>query len=206
MERLHSVIPNEVKRRFGSVLLLTFLCYILLMKKVGILALQGSFAEHGEVLKTLGQDFIWVRSKEDLESLTHLIVPGGESTTLRLLLQEYDMWEIIKTKVQSGNLQYFGTCAGVILASEFGLSVAVDRNAYGAQQSSFVDTLSSNIFPDLQGVFIRAPRFASVQDRVKILASYKDEPVLVEENNILGATFHPELTQDSRVHEYFLNL
>lgn len=174
------------------------------MKKVGILALQGSFAEHGDVLKNLGQDFCWVRSLKDLQDLTHLIIPGGESTTLRLLLQSYGMWEVLQKKVQAEQLFLFGTCAGAILACDFGLQVRVDRNAYGAQQASFCDVLSSDLFPALEGVFIRAPRFVSVSEQVEVLAFYKHEPVLVRDKNILGATFHPELTGDRRVHEYFL--
>lgn len=176
------------------------------MKKVvGILALQGSFAEHGQMLDSLEQDFIWVRTVEDLELVTHLVVPGGESTTLRILLGTSGMWEVFSERMKSKDLCYFGTCAGSILGSDFVDEIKVERNAYGAQQASFIDTLESDLFKDFQGVFIRAPRFGEIDSSVNILASFKNDPVLVQKDNILLATFHPEMTEDGRVHEYFLN-
>ena len=181
-----------------------YMIYISAMKKVGVLALQGSFAEHGSVLEGLGQDFSFVRSLEGLEGLTHLILPGGESTTLTKLLKTYGMWDFIVQKIEAGTLKVFGTCAGAILCSEWGMGISVDRNAYGAQQSSFIDGLDSEMFPDLQGVFIRAPQIKKEKDSVTVLASYKKEDVLLEENNFLVASFHPELIEDTRVHEYFL--
>ena len=152
----------------------------------------------------MNQDFVWVRSKEDLANLTHLIIPGGESTTLRLLLQEFGMWEVLKLKIKNQELKILGTCAGAVLAVDFGLSCTLDRNAYGSQLHSFVDRLSSRVFPDFTGVFIRAPRFGDVSTPAKSLVVHNDVPVLVEQENILAATFHPEMTDDVRLHEYFL--
>lgn len=187
------------------------------MKKVGILALQGSFAEHGKVLERLGEDFVWVRCLDDLKDLTHLIVPGGESTTLTILLQEYGMWEEIQKKLENSKtgkeeklFKIFGTCAGAILCSKWGMDIEVERNAYGAQQESAVTILDSEKFSELEGVFIRAPRFkvesarCKEQNSVRVLASWNEEPVFVEQGNFLAASFHPELTEDVRVHEYFL--
>lgn len=173
--------------------------------KVGILALQGSFAEHAQILQQLKIGFIYVRTKEDLKDLTHLIIPGGESTTLRKLLETYGMWESLKLKVESGKLKVFGTCAGAILCQYLGMDVEICRNGFGAQQSSFVAPLDSKKFPELQGVFIRAPRFLSVGNDVEVLASFKNEPVLVQQGPFLALSFHPELCDEARIHEYFLN-
>mgnify|MGYP000937334257 CR=1 FL=1 len=172
------------------------------MKKVGILALQGSFAEHAKILEQLSQKYIFVRSKQDLENITHLIIPGGESTTLEKLLWEFDMWGHLKNK----KLNIFGTCAGAILCQKLGLDIEIERNAYGAQQASFIAELDSKIFKKLQGVFIRAPKFKVQNKKIKILAHYKQAPVLVQQNNFLVASFHPELRKDTRVHAFFLTL
>ena len=172
--------------------------------KIGILALQGSFAEHANVLDALEREYLFVRKKEDLDGLTHLIIPGGESTVMKSLLKEYGMWETLMEKISSEVLQLYGTCAGAILGTELGLEAEIDRNAYGSQQASFRDNLDSEVFEDLEGGFIRAPKFVSVGKKVEVLASYKSEPVLVRQGNILAGTFHPEIEGETRVHEYFL--
>lgn len=173
-------------------------------QKIGVLALQGSFAEHGKMLEKLKKEFIWVRTKDSLEGLTHLIIPGGESTTMMRLLKMFEMWELLEKMVQSGKLKILGTCAGAILCERFGMNTKIDRNAYGSQLSSFVDTLDSEKFSDLEGVFIRAPKFLSVGENCKVLATYQKEPVLVEESNFLAMTFHPEISGNLEVYEYFL--
>ena len=173
--------------------------------KVGILALQGSFAEHGHVLKRLEVDFIWVRTLEELESVSHLIIPGGESTTMVKLLKMFDMWEVLKSRLESDDLKLFGTCAGAILCQYLGMDIEVERNAYGAQQGSFVGTLESEFFSEIPGTFIRAPKFSHHGASVKVLASHQDQPVLLEDGPFLAATFHPELTEENRIHKYFLN-
>ena len=123
---------------------------------------------------------------------------------MRVLLNEYGMWDVIVRKVSDKSLQVFGTCAGAILCAGWGMGVEIDRNAYGAQQASFVGYLESENFFHLQGVFIRAPRFMAADVTCNVLAQFKDQPVLVEQSNFLAATFHPELTDDTRIHEYFL--
>ncbi|MFA6427136.1 MAG: pyridoxal 5'-phosphate synthase glutaminase subunit PdxT [Candidatus Magasanikbacteria bacterium] len=173
-------------------------------KKIGVLSIQGSFAEHGKILTKLHVPFIFVRSKEKLQTITHLIIPGGESTTLTKLLHEYDMWNMLEEKIKSKLLQVFGTCAGTILCEKLGMDIKVDRNAYGAQQHSFSAELDSTLFPHLRGVFIRAPRFISNGESVKILVTHQQEPCLAEQENFLAASFHPELAGETRIHEYFL--
>lgn len=171
--------------------------------KVGILALQGSFAEHGVVLDKIKQPFVLVKTKQDLEGLTHLIIPGGESTTLEKLLKKSGLWEELEKKIKKKELKFFGTCAGAIIFSKLGMDLQVERNGYGAQQNSFVEKLESEMFPELGGVFIRAPRF-KVQKNSKILARMGNEPVLIEQDKFLTSSFHPELIGETRVHEYFL--
>jgi 5'-phosphate synthase pdxT subunit len=173
--------------------------------KTGILSIQGSVVEHSNILKQLGVNFILVRSLEDLKPITHLIIPGGESTTLTKLLKVYGLWDELKKRAEDKTIKIFGTCAGAILCEHFGLNAKINRNAYGAQLNSFSANLESKQFPDLKGVFIRAPRFESVGDNVTILARHEDEPVLIEQDNFLACAFHPELADEIRIHEYFLS-
>ncbi len=178
------------------------------MEKVGILALQGSFAEHAQILKKMGVDFVLVREKETLKDITHLIIPGGESTTLENLLKTFGMWEALQLAINRKQLSVLGTCAGAILISKLfpDCGFMVQRNAYGAQQSSFVDNLESTVFENLEGIFIRAPKLI-LDDKLtktKILARYKGEPVLIEGEGFVAMSFHPELSSEVRIHEYFL--
>lgn len=172
--------------------------------KVGVLALQGSFAEHAAVCEDLGYEVVDVRSVEDLEEISHLIIPGGESTTMVKLLKRFGMWEVLEKKLDSDSLKIFGTCAGAILCSYLGMNLVVERNAYGAQQDSMVASLNSDEFENLRGAFIRAPKFLKIGDMVKVLATQNNDPVLVEEGNFLAASFHPELVGEGRIYEYFL--
>ena len=173
--------------------------------RVGVLALQGSIVEHENMLVELGVNFVSVRSKEDLESVSHLILPGGESTVLQLLMEQKGMWDILQLKIKNEKLKIFGTCAGAILCSLVGAKFGVERNGYGAQQSSFIDVLVSERFPDLGGVFIRAPRFKDIGEGVEVLATFDGEPVLLRDRNFLVASFHPELAGEKRLYEYFLS-
>jgi len=182
-----------------------------MLKRVGILALQGSFVEHAEILKKLKQEFILVKTKQDLEDLTHLIIPGGESTTLEKLMRQNGMWEGIEgrmknveCRIESKKLKIFGTCAGAILCAKLGVDIEVDRNGYGAQKDSFEAELESEIFSELKGIFIRAPKF-KVGKMSIVLANFNDQPVLVEQDNFLVCSFHPELVGETRIHKYFLN-
>jgi 5'-phosphate synthase pdxT subunit len=185
------------------------------MKKVGILALQGSIVEHEKMLASLDVHFISVRTREDLEQVTHLIIPGGESSTLQLLLEQKGMWNMfvkrtgaIPNQVRNDNkqesLKVFGTCAGAILCARAGAKFEVDRNGFGAQQNSFIAPLDSQPFPDMTGVFIRAPRFKNIDASVEVLATFENEPVLLRDRNFLCASFHPELSGEQRIYEYFL--
>jgi 5'-phosphate synthase pdxT subunit len=185
--------------------------------KVGVLALQGAFREHREVLDALGVETIEVRGPAELGALDALILPGGESTTMSQLLESSGVRAPLAERLADG-LPVLGTCAGMILLARevvdgrpdqesFGvIDVAVRRNAYGRQRDSFeadlaVDGLAGGPFP---GVFIRAPRIESVGDRVEVLAVHEGVPVLARQGAVVVTSFHPELSGDLRLHERFL--
>lgn len=173
---------------------------------IGVLALQGDFAEHLAALRKIKITSIEVRTLDDVKCTNGLIIPGGESTTIGKLLHStgLDVW--LKTHAKKGYAIY-GTCAGAILLSKLGLmNITVQRNAYGRQLDSFDEPIQSKLFPKLRGVFIRAPKITRVEKGVQILATYHGDPVLVQQGNILAGTFHPELTDTLAVHSYFLKL
>jgi 5'-phosphate synthase pdxT subunit len=174
--------------------------------KIGVLALQGNFREHAGMLRRLGADPVEVRKAEQLEGLDGLIIPGGESTAITRLMQLYGLEEAIRRF----RAPVLGTCAGMILLdrNHLGLvDLAVERNAYGRQVASFeADLELAGGKTPLRGVFIRAPRVASVGPDVEVLAELDGEPVLVRQGRFLVASFHPELTDDTRVHDLFLDL
>jgi len=182
---------------------------------IGILALQGDYAAHAAAIERLGASPRLVRTPADLAAVAGLILPGGESTTMLRLLER----EGLEDAVREFTARYptFGTCAGVILLAcgvtdpkqrSFGvLDVDVTRNAYGRQLDSFVGEIASaELGPGIEGVFIRAPRISRVGPQVTVLGrlAATGEPVLVAQGHLLGATFHPELTADPRVHRLFL--
>lgn len=178
-------------------------------KKVGVLALQGDFEAHQKALERAGAETVQVRTPEDLASVDGLVIPGGESTTMLRLLDVTGLKEPLREFARSKPI--FGTCAGaILLASEVShpeqeslalMDISVERNAYGRQLDSRVVQL-----PDgTEAVFIRAPIIRRVGENGKVLASYNGDPVLVEEGRHMVATFHPELTDDSRVHQRFLD-
>jgi 5'-phosphate synthase pdxT subunit len=173
--------------------------------RVGVLAVQGNFREHAAILARLGAEAIEVRKPEELERLDGLIVPGGESTTFMRLMRLYGLDEAI-TRF-SGPIM--GTCAGMIVLDNEHLGlidIDVDRNAYGRQVASFeADVRLAGEEAPLRGVFIRAPRLRARGPEVEVLAELDGEPVLVGDGRILVASFHPELTDDLRVHELFLS-
>ena len=182
-------------------------------KKIGVLALQGDFEAHERALKSAGAQAVEVRSAEDLRELDGLIIPGGESTTMIKLLTEEHLLEPLREFGQ--NHPILGTCAGaILLASEvtnppqqsLGLmDMSVERNAYGRQLNSRITRLQPEGFDrDLEAVFIRAPIIRRVGPSTKVLATYQDYPVLVEHGRHMAATFHPELSGDSRIHLMFL--
>jgi len=174
--------------------------------KIGVLAVQGNFREHAAVLRRLGSEPVEVRKPEQLESLDGLIIPGGESTAIMRLVRLYGLEDAIR----DFSRPVFGTCAGMILLDRNHLGVldlAVARNAYGRQVASFeADLELDGDERPLRGVFIRAPRVAEAGAGVQVLAELDGEPVLLRDGRVLVASFHPELTDDTRVHERFLDL
>jgi len=174
--------------------------------RIGVLAVQGNFREHAAMLRELGAEVVEVRKPEQLEGLDGLVIPGGESTAIGRLIRLYGLEEAIR---RFGGA-ILGTCAGMILLDRGHLDlvdVEVERNAYGAQIASFEADLQLEDDPEpLRGVFIRAPRVREVGAGVEVLAEHDGEPVLLLDGRILLASFHPELTADTRIHERFLEL
>ena len=173
---------------------------------MGVLAVQGNFREHAAMLRRLGTEVVEVRKAEELEGLDGLIIPGGESTAIMRLVRLYGLEDAIRQFSEP----VFGTCAGLILLDREHLGLVdltVERNAYGRQVASFETDLDlAGDDAPLHGVFIRAPRIAETGPQVEVLAELDGEPVLVRQGRFLAATFHPELTDDTRVHERFLEL
>ena len=173
---------------------------------IGVLAVQGNFREHAAMLRRLGAKVVEVRKPEQLEGLDGLVIPGGESTTFMRLMRLYGLDEAVRRFEQP----VFGTCAGMIVLDREHLGLddlVVDRNAYGRQVASFEADLSlAGDDETLRGVLIRAPRVRDVGADVEVLAEHEGEPVLVRDGRFLVASFHPELTDDTRVHERFLDL
>ena len=173
--------------------------------RVGVLAVQGNFREHAEMLRRLGADVVEVRKPEQLTGLDGLVVPGGESTTFVRLMRLYGLDEAIRAFERP----ILGTCAGMIVLDREHLAradIEVDRNAYGRQVASFeTDLRLAGEDEPLRGVFIRAPRVRSTGRGVEVLAEHEGEPVLLRDGRTLVASFHPELTEDTRVHELFLD-
>jgi len=187
------------------------------VKQIGVLGLQGAYAKHLAVLQQLDVQAVDVRKPGDLEECHGLILPGGESTTMTKLINEIDMHDtLLKFSVDR---PVFGTCAGMILmATKVDddrvktlnlLDIDVERNGYGRQIDSFIDeldvTTNGQAF-SMRGVFIRAPRIKNMGDGVEVLASVNGEPVLVQEGHHMAAAFHPELTGETRIHNYFSTL
>ena len=188
------------------------------MTKVGVLAIQGDFLEHRQMIEGLGVDAPEVRLGKDLTGLDGLVIPGGESTTIVQLLDIFDMRNTVVGLVREG-LPVWGTCAGMIVLADrltdhrpeplHLMDIEVSRNAFGSQVDSFeaeieVEGIDGTPF---RGVFIRAPVVNTVGQGVKVLARLSDgRPVAVREADMLATAFHPELTGDSRVHELFLNI
>jgi 5'-phosphate synthase pdxT subunit len=174
--------------------------------KIGVLAVQGNFREHAAMLRGLGADPVEVRKPEELGGLDGLVIPGGESTAIMRLVRLYGLEDAIR----EFRRPVFGTCAGMILLDRRHLGMLdleVERNAYGRQVASFeADLELAGDDRPLRGVFIRAPRVSGVGADVEVLAEHDGEPVLLRQGRILVASFHPELTDDTRVHERFLDL
>lgn len=183
---------------------------------IGILAVQGDFEAHARALEKLGTEYIFVRTPEDLKNVDALILPGGESTTHMKLLAETGLEEAIQKMAADGGA-FFGTCAGAILLARevkspeqksLGLlDMTVVRNAYGRQLSSDVLTLPTKLREaPLEMVFIRAPLIDKTGANVEVLAEREGKPVLVRQGKVMASTFHPELTNDTIIHEQFVKL
>ncbi|MDE7463813.1 MAG: pyridoxal 5'-phosphate synthase glutaminase subunit PdxT [Clostridiales bacterium] len=181
---------------------------------IGVLALQGSVAEHIKLIKSVNKkiDVLAVRTVDELAAVDGLIIPGGESTTLRILLDEFKLYTPIKVRVEAG-MPVWGTCAGLILLANriegertyFGLlDIDVKRNAYGRQIDSFVaEGDFAGMYVGM--VFIRAPMITRVGSGVEVLAEHDGKAVAVRQKNVLATAFHPELVQrDNRIHKYFI--
>ena len=186
--------------------------------KIGILALQGAFAEHARVLEKLGVSSVEIRNLDDFQhqnDLSGLILPGGESTTMGKLLRDQNMLIPIREAILSG-LPVFGTCAGLILLakeitsqeeSHLGtMDMVVERNAYGRQLGSFYTEAECKGVGQIPMTFIRGPIISSVGEGVEILATVDNQIVAAQEKNMLVTSFHPELTDDVRLHQYFINM
>ena len=184
--------------------------------RAGVLALQGSSEPHLRRLAELGASPVEVRQKRQLDGLTHLILPGGESTTIRHLLDLFGLTPELEARQRGGELCLFGTCAGAILLGRDDgtrprrlglLDAQLSRNAYGRQVDSFSRDVELKLAPDAEPfhcVFIRAPRFVELGSGVEVLGAIDGEPILVAAPGLLAGTFHPELTRDLRVHRHFL--
>jgi pyridoxal 5'-phosphate synthase pdxT subunit len=190
--------------------------------KIGVLALQGAFREHEDKLRELGVQVQLVKTPEELGDVDAIVLPGGESTAMVLIAHRWGLIQPLKEFVRCGK-PVWGTCAGMILLAEQvsgqkedgqeligGLDIAVDRNHYGRQISSFSTELITEIGKEFQegGVFIRAPHILKVGDQVKVLASFKRDdlliPCAVRQGNIMATAFHPELSKSTVWHKYFI--
>jgi 5'-phosphate synthase pdxT subunit len=183
--------------------------------RIGVLALQGGFIEHARMLESLQVETFEIRKKSDLASpVDGLVIPGGESTTMRKLLKELEMFDTLKNLIANG-LPTFGTCAGMILLSKHAIDdenthlgvidIEVKRNAYGRQPGSFSTRAEFKGIGMIPMIFIRAPYIESTGENVEILSIVDDHIVAAREKNILVTSFHPELTTDSRVHQLFID-
>ncbi|PEW66806.1 pyridoxal 5'-phosphate synthase glutaminase subunit PdxT [Bacillus thuringiensis] len=186
------------------------------MVKIGVLGLQGAVREHVKSVEASGAEAVVVKRIEQLEEIDGLILPGGESTTMRRLIDKYAFMEPLRTFAKSGK-PMFGTCAGMILLAKTligyeeahigAMDITVERNAFGRQKDSFEAALSiEGVGEDFVGVFIRAPYVVVVADNVEVLSKHGDRMVAVRQDQFLAASFHPELTDDHRVTAYFVEM
>ncbi len=188
-----------------------------MQRTIGVLALQGDFARHAAMLQSLKVETVHVKKPEELQVCDGLIIPGGESTTLTKLMHKYGFYESIRDFSQ--RFPIMGTCAGTIMvASEINdhrvtplhlIDLSVARNAYGRQIESFITNVDASCLSGsstFRAIFIRAPQIQHVGPNTEVLMKWQKQPIMVRENNILALTFHPELTDDPRIHQYFLEM
>lgn len=188
------------------------------MPTVGVIAIQGDYGKHIHALERCevhGLQITEVRSPEDLASVDRIIIPGGESTTVGKLMDRFGLGAAIQERAKSG-MPVWGTCMGMILMSsevegrdQYSLNlldITVRRNAFGAQVHSFEDEVAVEGVGEVTGVFIRAPIVTECRGQVQAISRYEDKVVAVRQGNLIGTSFHPELTEDTRLHRWFLNL
>lgn len=188
------------------------------MIKIGVLALQGDYLEHQRILQILGISSTYIKTPDELTQIDGLILPGGESTTINKLLNYYNIKNPLKKLVQQG-MPIWGTCAGmIIIANKIVqstpkplslMNITVDRNAYGNQTESFEQLITFPIIgkQPFRSIFIRAPQIIDIGKTIQVLGQLpNNQPVAVKQNNILATSFHPELTNDYRIHEFFVNM
>ena len=186
------------------------------MVKIGVLALQGAVREHVRAIEACGVQAVVIKQKEQLQDVDGLILPGGESTTMRRLIDKYDFMDALREFARIGK-PMFGTCAGLILLAKkivgyetphIGvMDITVERNSFGRQRESFEDSLMiKGAAEDFPAVFIRAPHIVEAGENVEILSKHDDRIVAAREGQFLGCSFHPELTDDSRLTAYFVEM
>ncbi|MCS7460034.1 pyridoxal 5'-phosphate synthase glutaminase subunit PdxT [Paenibacillus doosanensis] len=184
--------------------------------KIGVLALQGAVAEHIRLIEKAGAEGVIVKKKEQLDEVDGMIIPGGESTTIGKLMRRFDFIEALRGFHRQSK-PIFGTCAGLIVIAKeiigepeahLGLmDMKVSRNAFGRQRESFETNLAvKGVADDVRAVFIRAPLIDEVGEGVEVLSTYRDQIVAARQGSLLAASFHPELTDDERMHAYFLDM
>ena len=181
---------------------------------IGVLALQGGFEKHIEMLSNINVSTRYVKYSQDLDECSGLIIPGGESTTLSKLINKNNLYNDILKFAKSKFI--FGTCAGLILLSNIYnnhvksfklINIDIERNGWGRQIHSFIEEVDINGFEQkFKAVFIRAPKILDSSKDVEILSTYMDSPIMIKKGKFLGTTFHPELTNDTRIHEYFIKM
>lgn len=186
------------------------------MVKVGVLGLQGAVREHVRSIEECGAEAVVIKRKEQLDEVDGLILPGGESTAMRRLIDKYDFMDSLRKFAESGK-PMFGTCAGLILLAKNlvgydephigAMDVTVERNSFGRQRESFeVGLAFAGVAEDFPAVFIRAPHIVQAGENVEVLAKHGERIVAAREGHILGCSFHPELTDDHRITSYFVNM
>jgi len=184
--------------------------------KIGVLALQGAVAEHIKLIEQAGAEGIIVKKTEQLDEVDGMIIPGGESTTIGKLMRTFNFIDALRTFHAQGK-PIFGTCAGLIVIAKhiadeqeahLGLmDIKVARNAFGRQRESFeTDLAVKGVADDVRAVFIRAPLIEETGEGVEVLSTYRDQIVAARQGSLLAASFHPELTDDERMHAYFLDM
>jgi 5'-phosphate synthase pdxT subunit len=186
--------------------------------KVGVLALQGDVREHEHALEAVGAIPVPVKRADELDAVQALIIPGGESTTIGKLLERFELLEPLNDRI-AGGMPVYGTCAGLILMAQTivgredaphrvgAFNIDVRRNAYGRQVESFEADLDvQGLDTAFRAVFIRAPVIERAGDNVSVIAAYDGHPVLVKQDNLLGSSFHPEMTTDRRIHQLFVDM